>query len=103
MIPKIWLINLLLAMMVIYFGVNAYQVWEGGVEPAGTAMVATPGEDPGPAGRSERFAKRVMPAESAYDIIAAPHATGILGNLAAHIGNIRQEPRHLDLLRRVDA
>lgn len=70
MSPKIWMMNLILAAVSLFFGINAYQVWNRDTDPGKAAAVAEraeskPEEDP-----VERFVRRRMPAESAYEIVA---------------------------------
>jgi hypothetical protein len=66
MYPKIWLINVLLAALVSFLGVETYKVWSRG-EPTRAAVTDAETAKPEP---EKRTVKRVAPPESAYEVVA---------------------------------
>lgn len=64
---RVWLINIVLLGMVVFFGIRAYGVWSQGME--------IPGKDPGSGsskrdvGPSKTIIKKEMPPASAYDVL----------------------------------
>ena len=66
MFPKIWLINVLLAAIVSFLGVETYKVWSRG-EP--TPKTVTGGAPP-KAQPEKKIIKRVAPPETAYEVVA---------------------------------
>ncbi len=74
MSSKIWLINLVLAATVVFFGIKAYGVWSKGDQgPPQTGAIHKPLPWP-----EKKIAKRNMPPESDYEII-------VTYNLFSHI------------------
>lgn len=71
MSPKLWMMNLVLAALTLFFGIHAYRVWDGEIDPGREAPVVERSEQGPEADPPERFVKRRMPAESAYDLVAA--------------------------------
>ncbi len=71
MSPKLWMVNLVLAALALFFGIHAYRVWDGEVDTGREAPVVERTHQGPEADAPERFVKRRMPAESAYDIVAA--------------------------------
>ena len=70
MIPKVWTANLVLACLIVFFGIRAYEIWYGDTDAGKEERAAgadEPAAETGPGGKS---VKRAMPAESAYDIVA---------------------------------
>lgn len=74
MSSKIWLINLVLAAAVVFFGIKAYDVWSKGEQGAlETGSIQKPLPSP-----EKMIAKRNMPPESDYEII-------VTYNLFSHV------------------
>ena len=74
MSSKIWLINLVMAVFVVFFGIKAYEVWSKGDQgPLETGSIQKPLPWP-----EKRISKRSMPPESDYEII-------VTYNLFSHV------------------
>jgi hypothetical protein len=69
MMLRVWIANFVLAALVVYFGVSAYKIWEENGD--GTPIPAVrDGSTAGPV-TEKKFASRLMPQETAYDVVAA--------------------------------
>jgi len=69
MLSKIWLINILLAVCVSFFGMKAYGVWSGKKKPA-LKMPPVETRKAQPRRKSKkRISKKMAPPESAYDLV----------------------------------
>ncbi|WP_373499504.1 hypothetical protein [Desulfococcus sp.] len=71
MSPKVWMMNLVLAVLAVFFSVNAYKIWDEGVDRGRETHIAESDEKSAELDPTEKFVKRMMPSESAYDIVAA--------------------------------
>ena len=70
MFPKVWIANLVLAVLVVFFSVNAYKIWYEDADAGKEERIVKTTAQKAVAGRGEKYVKRLMPAESAYDIVA---------------------------------
>ena len=70
MLPKVWIANIVLAVLVVFFSVNAYKIWDEDADAGKEEPIVKTEAQKAAAGRGEKFVKRLMPAESAYDIVA---------------------------------
>ena len=82
MFSKVWIANLVLVALVVFFSVNAYKIWDEDADAGKEGPIVKTEAQKAAAGRGEKFVKRLMPAESAYDIVAdhnlfSPDARGI--------------------------
>jgi hypothetical protein len=64
---KIWLINISLAVCVVFFGIMSFDVWSKGDETIQEMQTGKSSEKPLP---GERLIERTMPPESTYGIVA---------------------------------
>lgn len=64
---KIWLINISLAVCVVFFGIMSFDVWSKGDE---TIREIPAGKDPGKPLPGKRIVERTMPPDSNYGIVA---------------------------------
>ncbi len=65
MFSRIWIANLLLAMVAIFFGIKAYEVWSRGEKRPPEMRVVKRSLSP----PEKRIAKREIPAQSEYEVV----------------------------------
>jgi hypothetical protein len=69
MFSKIWLINILLAVCVSFFGIKAYGVWSGEKKPVLEMQHAETRKAQPKRKSKKRISKKMAPPESAYDVV----------------------------------
>ncbi len=69
-VSRIWMFNLILAAVAVFFGISAYSIWNDDGGDRRPAPVVSKGAAPGP-DPEKKFVRRLMPQEASYDVVAA--------------------------------